>query len=147
MRLGIVGSEGAKFSDQARARCQEEIEFLLWANQATGVVSGGCHLGGVDLWAAEIGLRMGLEVQEFLPKERNWEGYKARNILIAENSDEVICLTVSSLPPGFREGGWERYCYHCGTDEHIKSGGCWTTKHARKLGKPGRTIVINQEGK
>jgi hypothetical protein len=65
-----------------------------------------------------------------------------RNKKIAEASDRVVCITVKDLPPGFKEGGWERYCYHCRTDQHIKSGGCWTTKYARSLGKLTRTIVI-----
>jgi hypothetical protein len=33
-------------------------------------------------------------------------------------------------------------CYHCGTKDHVKSGGCWTVKYARKLGKQGKVIII-----
>ena len=143
MKLGIVGSEAAKFTPDTEEHCRWLIESWLNRREADGVVSGGCHLGGVDQWAAEIGRKMGLQVVEYLPRTRDWSGYKSRNMQIAENSDEVICFTVKNLPPGFREGGWERYCYHCKTGEHIKSGGCWTTKYARKLGKPGVTIVVD----
>src|SRR6478736_270731 len=142
MKLGIVGSEQAKFTEDSSVVCIASITALLNLWTPDAVVSGGCHLGGVDQWAAMIGKDMGIPVIEHLPKRRSWEGYKARNILIAEDSDLVLCYTVSGLPPDFKEGGWERYCYHCKTNEHIKSGGCWTVKYAKSIGKKGEVVVI-----
>lgn len=142
MFLGIVGSEEAKFTPEAKARALLVIEDLYMDYRPEVIVSGGCHLGGIDIWAAEFGKQHDLGVMEFLPKTKNWEGYKNRNLLIAEYSDVVVCITVKDLPPGFKEGGWERYCYHCKTDAHIKSGGCWTVKEAIKLGKQGKVIVV-----
>jgi hypothetical protein len=34
-------------------------------------------------------------------------------------------------------------CYHCMSDTHVKSGGCWTVKYAKKIGKEGEVLVIN----
>jgi hypothetical protein len=141
--LGIVGSEGAKFTKESESLVSQLIETLILQTQPSLVVSGACHLGGVDQWAVEIAKANGIQTQEFPPLHRSWGGYKARNIQIAEAADEVVCFTVEDLPPGFPEGGWERYCYHCKTDEHIKSGGCWTAKYARNLGKVGRTVVVS----
>jgi hypothetical protein len=143
MILGIVGSEAAKFTAETENLCCRMMEDLIKERQPTGITSGACHLGGVDIWAADLASIFGLDLIEHPPERLNWDGYRARNIKIAETADEVVCFTVKDLPAGFLAGGWERYCYHCGTDSHIKSGGCWTTKYARKIGKPGRTIVVD----
>lgn len=139
--LGIVGSEAAKFTPETEhiAKCT----ILTILSPGDVVVSGECHLGGVDIWAKETALAIGLNYIGCPPAFKTWNSFKRRNIEIAELSDRVVCITVATLPPGFKEGGWERYCYHCKTDTHIKSGGCWTVKYAReKLGKPGEIIVI-----
>lgn len=36
-------------------------------------------------------------------------------------------------------------CYHCEEPNHVKSGGCWTVKYAKKLGKVGSVIIIPTE--
>lgn len=143
MRLGIVGSEGAKFTPEAEETARMMIRDAIRDYGADTVVSGGCHLGGIDIWAVEEAKKMGgIQIIEFLPAKRTWSGgYKERNILIAKNSDAVVCIAVKQLPPDFKGIRFE-LCYHCGTTDHVKSGGCWTTKYARKLGKPGVTLVV-----
>lgn len=141
MVIGIVGSEAAKFTEETEAKAKAVIRELL--PYYTKVVSGGCHLGGIDIWAIQLAKELGRETQEFLPKTRNWEGYKSRNILIAENSHIVVCITVKQLPESFKAKGWEKFCYHCKTNSHIKSGGCWTMHYGKKIGKEGRLIVID----
>ncbi len=144
MRIGMVGSEGAKFSWQGQAACRLLIRSLI--SQEDTVVSGGCHLGGVDEWAVEEAERIGARTLVFPPEARSWEYYKARNILIAQHSEHVVCIAVDRLPTTFQfppsMRGFDGYCYHCKTDKHIKSGGCWTTKYARKIGVYGETLVV-----
>lgn len=143
MILGIVGSEAAKFTPHTESLAKAMIKASICASGATTVVSGECHLDGIDIWAKEIALEWGLKYLGCPPAFKTWQSFKRRNIEIAELSARVVCITVKDLPPGFKEGGWERYCYHCGTHSHIKSGGCWTVKYAReKLGKPGEIIVV-----
>lgn len=143
MKLGIVGSEGGKFTLETKDKARAAIIRLIKDNDVKTVVSGACHLGGIDVWAVEIAYAFGLLVVECPPQFKTWQSFKRRNIEIATIADEVKCITVAELPPGFKEGGWERYCYHCKTDGHIKSGGCWTVKYAReRLGKPGEVIVV-----
>ena len=142
MTIGIVGSEAAKFTIDNQIAAKLTIRNLIVGYSK--VVSGGCHLGGIDIWAIEEAKLAGKYTEEYLPKTRNWEGYKARNILIAMNSDVVICITVEKLPPGYKERGFEKFCYHCKTDEHIKSAGCWTVKFARGIGKLAHTIVLKE---
>lgn len=140
--VGIVGSEAAKFTPETELLARAVIHGLI--RGADLVVSGACHLGGIDIWAVEEARAMGIAVQEFPPARRQWSGgYRERNIQIAETSTEVHCITVRTLPPGYSGMRFDQGCYHCGTKNHVKSGGCWTTKYARSLGKPGRTVVID----
>jgi len=141
MNLGIVGSEAAKFTPATELKAREVIR--AWIKKYDEVVSGGCHLGGIDIWAKEEAGKLGIPFTEYLPKTRSWEHYKERNIKIAERSHVVICITVKELPPGYKKRGFESPCYHCNTDTHIKSGGCWTVKYAKlKLLRVGFVIVI-----
>lgn len=143
MKIGIVGSEGAKFTPAMEARAKAAIWDLLYPDHQ--VVSGGCHLGGIDVWAEEIGIKMGIDPIIFRPARLQWEGgYKQRNLLIAKESDKVVCITVRSLPEGYK-GMRFSSCYHCGTNDHVKSGGCWTMKQARLMGKPTQLIIIEAE--
>lgn len=141
MILGIVGHEGAKFTSETERQARVIIREYF-ADDITRVVSGACHLGGIDAWAIEEAKNWGLPTQEFPPKDRHWDtGYKPRNMQIAQASDMVVCIVVKELPPGY-VGMRFKLCYHCKTDSHIKSGGCWTAHYAAKLGKPFQIIEI-----
>lgn len=142
MRVGIVGSESAKFTAEGEANARARIRSLLQPEDT--VVSGRCHLGGIDIWAEEEAQLLGCGLLVFPPAVHSWQdGYRPRNVQIAEHSDYVVCLTVDRFPPDYK-GMKFPFCYHCKSDKHIKSGGCWTVKYARRIGIPGETIVVNQ---
>lgn len=134
MIVGIVGSEAVKFTPETERLAKREIRLILSWSNVVGYSSGHCHLGGVDIWTEEIGNGLGLKPYVYSPYILSWEGYKRRNIEIAKTSDELHCITVKKLPDGYT-GMKFPYCYHCKTNDHIKSGGCWTLKYAEKLGK------------
>ena len=143
MIVGIVGNEAAKFTALGENRACMAILDLLSGPTVTEVVSGACHLGGVDKWAAELGEFLGLKVTEFPPKSLSWEdGYKPRNLQIANRSTAVYCIVVDQLPGNYT-GMRFQSCYHCGKNDHIKSGGCWTVREAIKLGKVGEIRIVN----
>jgi hypothetical protein len=132
--VGVVGHEASKFTRSGEAQARQIIRVLL-SDPLAILVSGGCHLGGIDIWAEEIADELGRLKQIYLPKVLSWEGgFKQRNKLIAENSDELHCLAVVRLASSYR-GMRFSSCYHCGSSDHVKGGGCWTMKHARKLEK------------
>lgn len=144
MIIGIVGSEGKKFTPETEQQAKHQIRLILSKPGVIGYSSGHCHLGGIDIWVEEIGRELGLEPFIFPPKNQFWEtGYKPRNILIAKASDEVHCITVKTLPPNYVGMKFD-FCYHCNTNSHVKSGGCWTAKYAQKLGKPAFWHVIGE---
>ena len=142
MKLGIVGSEGAKFTPETEDLARRYIRFFIHRHQPTHVVSGKCHLGGIDIWAVQEARWLGCEIIEHPPLNLQWStGYKPRNIQIAKNSDHVVCITLKELPIHYR-GMRFKLCYHCGTKDHIKSGGCWTVKYAKTIGKTGEIVTI-----
>jgi hypothetical protein len=147
MILGIVGSEGAKFTAETEIKARELIRKILAPLGLMDIVcSGKCPLGGIDIWAIEEAKKMGFETLEFPPKVNSWaEGYKPRNIQIAKASDMVVCISVLQYPESYKGMKFSR-CYHhndeSNVEMHIKSGGCWTTKYTRSLKKPTQLIVV-----
>lgn len=138
MRIGIVGHEARKFTPETEARAREIIRYILSPYGEYGVdlgdilVSGGCHLGGIDIWAEEEADKFGMKKEIHYPASRRWEGgYKERNLKIARTSDVVHCIVIAEYPDDYRGMKFD-YCYHCHTSDHIKSGGCWTAKRARE---------------
>jgi len=130
MKVGIVGHEAAKFTPETEKQARDLIRKLL--EPAYCVVSGHCPLGGIDMWAEEIADELGIPKLIFPPKDLSWsEGYKPRNLLIAKNSDIVHCIVVDKYPPNY-QGMRFQFCYHCKTDTHIKSGGCWTALKCKR---------------
>ena len=144
MNLGIVGHEAAKFDARHEMQARDEIRRLIEEHHADLVISGHSPLGGIDWWAIEEAAEMGVDTLEFPPKVQRWEGgYKERNLQIAGASDLVVCIVVKSVPRTYKGQLWEA-CYHCKTPRghHIKSGGCWTAKEARRIGKQSELVVI-----
>ena len=130
IRVGIVGSEAAKFTPETERKAREAIRTIL--GQARVMISGHCHLGGIDIWAEEEADRIGVDAMIFPPFALNWnDGYRPRNLKIAQHSDVVYCITLKELPPSYTGMEFDG-CYHCANSEngckepHVKSGGCWT---------------------
>ncbi len=150
MKIGIVGHEAKKFIPYTEQMARELIRQLLEPADSV-LVSGHCHLGGIDIWAEEIAKALGAfdPALIFAPKNQHWStGYKPRNQQIAETAAVVHNIVVARYPEGYADLRFEDeqtglpYCYHCKTDQHVKSGGCWTAKYAKELGKPAYWHVL-----
>lgn len=153
VRLGIVGSEGAKFTPATEALARAAIRGLITKYNAKRVISGGCHLGGIDIWAVDEALNLHLPTEEYVPEVQQWDppgkyGYKKRNEDIVANSDVVVCITLDKYPGHFEGAHFDKCYHHKGEGnlfaavDHVKSGGCWTMELARKKGKHGELVVI-----
>ena len=135
MNIGIVGHEESKFTEAGMNSAIRSIDYICKMADSPRIVSGHCHLGGIDIWAENYADIHGLPKLIFPPKNKSWAtGYKPRNIQIAEHSDVVHIIVVDKYPPGWT-GMTFRLCYHCKSTNHIKSGGCWTGHYARRFGK------------
>ena len=140
--IGIVGHAANKFTPATKKIALEIIREILLEGDV--LVSGGCHLGGIDIWSEEVASEIGLEKIIFLPKKQSWAGgYRERNLQIASKSDILHNIIVEKYPEGYKGMRFD-YCYHCKTTTHIKSGGCWTAKNAKRLGNQAFNHVIRQ---
>ena len=139
MRIGIVGHEAAKFTKAGEAQAKEIIHSLLAGHT---LVSGGCHLGGVDIWAEEISDTLGNEKIIHRPVLKSWPHYRRRNLLIVQDSQIVHCIAVRRLAMAYDSIRFSS-CYHCNTMDHVKGGGCWTMKQAKRAGKLWRLHIVD----
>lgn len=151
MKLGIVGSEAAKFTQITERSARLAIRKMIEHWEVALVISGHSPLGGVDWWAIEEAEALGVPTKEYEPKVHAWSaggGYRDRNLQIARRSDLVACITVAELPPSYRGMRFPQGCYHCHTppQDHVKSGGCWTMWQAREAGKRGLLVIVEPEG-
>jgi len=144
MKRAIIGHAADKFTDHTESLAKEAIRDILKPEYI--LVSGGCHLGGIHIWAEEIAKELGCYDKDHIhhPKIRRWEGgYKQRNLRIAEDAEEVYVIVVDKYPPNYT-GRRFNICYHCKVDTHIKSGACWTALKAIRLyNKDGYWVIIS----
>jgi len=139
MKIAIVGAEESKWKPEQKEKVKQEIHIHLsvadgpkWDRAV--LVSGGCHRGGVDIWAEEIADEMGLEKEIFPAEVHQWldevknvyadgqkglepvigfaaetkMGYKSRNEKIAKT-----CNVLWNFEP-------KGNCRHCkGTGENL----------------------------
>lgn len=147
MRVGIVGAEKLKFDTITEPAAKSLIYELLTPYEDI-LVSGGCHLGGIDIWAEEISKEIGCYDPRYihLPRRLQWSGgFRERNLLIVRDSEIIHCIVVSEYPENFA-GKRFKECYHCSIQDHVKSGGCWTAHKARERGKDAFWHVIYPDG-
>lgn len=164
--VGIVGAEAAKFTPRGEQAVRTLIQQIL-GPPGRVLVSGGCPLGGVDIWAEqEYALLRTLNLEErpapviHHPREPNWsKGFQPRNRLIARDSAILHNIVVDRYITGYGGRRWDReggtpLCYHCERRKrerklltyqaHVKSGGCWTAIEAEKLGKEVQWHIVKQ---
>lgn len=123
-----------KFTSHTEQLARDAISEIISFYKPTRVISGGCHLGGVDIWAEEIASSLNIPTSIYLPKSLSWsEGYKPRNLLIASRSHLVVCVVVRDYPAEYL-GMRFPLCYHCRerNPPHVKSGGCFTAWRCEK---------------
>lgn len=137
MKLGVVGPEQAKFTSATEASAKEEIRRAVERHGADTLISGHCPLGGVDIYAEEMALELGLRMIVHAPSSLRWGGpggYMERNLAIARDSDLVLVVALEELPPGYHGMRFDDGCYHCKgrNPQHVKSGGCWTAWRCRR---------------
>jgi hypothetical protein len=141
MKIAIIGHAADKFTPATRHEAQVLISALLL--DARLLISGGCHLGGIDEWAETIARSMSIPRLIHRPALRRWAGgYRERNLRIARDCDALHVIVVARYPAEYRGMRFDR-CYHCNTSDHVKSGACWTAKRAQELGRPVRWHIVN----
>lgn len=152
MKVGIVGHAQDKFTPETEKMAREVITRILTHTLDPILVSGHCHLGGVDIYAEQIAEYWGIPMEIKTPRTLSWNGeygFKARNLDIARTSDFVHVVVVRDYPEEYT-GRRFKECYHCSKinlkEKHVKSGGCWTAIQAKKMGKKVAWHIIGEDG-
>ncbi len=113
--IGIVGSSNMPINDDAEEFILKIIkEIPLYDVIVTGDASG------VDFLVRTLCIENNRMCSPIYSKEQNFNnGYKKRNQIIADYCDKItsVALPVTKTP-----------CYHCGRDDHERTGGCYTGK-------------------
>jgi hypothetical protein len=167
MKVAIVGPQEDKWLPEQKVRVKQAITTILYQYQFEKeliMVSGGCPLGGVDIWAEEVAKERGVNTDIFKPDINQWEdkieyenfpmydgkavdyevifkGFKSRNIAIAKNCDVLYCIVPKVLSVT-TDKSTHKYCKHCNSFNHPNNGGCWTMKFAKKIGKETHLVIV-----
>lgn len=144
MKIGIVGNGSDKFTEIGESRARNLICEIVEAYPDATFVSGASPMEGIDIWMEEITYGYDKEPDIKEPKQHQWNaeyGYKQRNLDIAD-SDVVVVIVVNHYP---LEYTGQRFpcCYHCQTNNHVKSGACWTAKQALRKGHQAKWFIIH----
>ncbi len=138
MKIAIVGT--SRLNEHMERDVQQYVNYILdQAKKEHGhdliVVSGGAT--GVDTIAEDMAKQKDIDTHIFKPEINEWEpedgsiGFKARNLQIAEDCDELYCFPTYLFNTS---------CYHCPSEKHQAGGGCWTAKKAKEKGKEVKVI-------
>lgn len=118
--LAIVGS--TKFSNpDSMIEAERLIRRALENLKPQKVVSGGA--AGIDTLGVKLAKELGIETEEFRPKNSRWEpeGFKDRNLLIASNCTHLLRIV----------------------DKTSKTyGSGWTRDRAKEMGKDTLSFEI-----
>jgi hypothetical protein len=120
------------------------MSILEEAPEDAIIVSGHSPVGGIDIWAEQGAVGLGMETDIKAPRQQSWGGeygYRARNLDIA--ASDIVHVIVADVLPEDYTGRRFKLCYHCKTDDHVKSGGCWTGKKALAAGNLAEWHIIN----
>lgn len=119
MRLAVVGSVNIN-EDQLKF-AKAVIQGVLIFYMPELVISGGAV--GIDSLAENEAVLLNLKTEIHYPEFPRWEpnGYKARNIKIAEDCTHLLCIR---------------------TQQSTTYGSGWTADHAEGLGKTVWRILI-----
>lgn len=112
MRLAIVGS--VKVAEEQIILAKRLIVKTIGLLGPDEIISGGAE--GIDTIAESEANKLEIEFLKFLPRNKRWEpqGYKERNLRIAEYCDALLCIR---------------------THQSTTYGSGWTADAAEKLGK------------
>lgn len=125
MRLAIVGS--VNITPHQRGLASVIIDGFLYSYEPHAVISGGAN--GIDslaegrVFAWNRDNHLSILFEEFLPKNQRWEpeGFKDRNLLIAQGCDSLLCIR---------------------TKQSTTYGSGWTADQAERLGKTVWRVMI-----
>jgi len=132
-RIAIVGTSH-DMTDNEERDIRQLIAIILknrCFNTTDIIISGGAK--GVDTIALEIAQGLGFQTKVYKPDKETWKGFRERNLKIANDCDELHCLSIQVH---------KTKCYHHEEpQEHEITAGCWTMNKALELDKNCQLVV------
>ena len=137
--VAIVGTSYNMTENEERD-VRQTIAFILkdYNPNETTIISGGAK--GVDTLAKQIAESQGFNVKTIPPKGEGWEFNRARNIEIANQCDELFCISI----PYYKNTDRIRCYHHTPHGDHQKTAGCFTMNKALEQKKLCKLIVTQQ---
>lgn len=135
MKVAIVGTSHNLSENEERdirQYCSQIIKSYDISD--TIIITGGAK--GVDSIALDIAAQLKYNTRTYTASSNDWERFKKRNIKIAEDCDELFCITtpVKDTP-----------CYHHKPRQnHQKTAGCYTMNRTKALNKTTTLFVTPQ---
>lgn len=113
MILAIVGSVLLDEGEQTKV-AEGLMELAIHKTFPDKIISGGAD--GIDTVAERVATWLQIPFKKYLPENKRWEpnGFKARNIRIAEECTHMLCIR---------------------TSQSKTFGSGWTANYAEELGK------------
>lgn len=130
-KIAIVGTSQLKINQEGQVH-DLVMDIFNAIDDEFIVISGGAK--GVDTIAMKAAKECGIETMIFNPKKQTWYYFKKRNLRMAEECDELYCISVPTITEP---------CYHHDKpQDHQKTAGCWTLNEASKIGKKCRLYIV-----
>jgi len=137
--VAIVGTS-VNFTENEERDVPQFIAMILSKYQTSDTIIISGDAKGVDSIALEVAKGLGFktdlyktEINEWMPSHGKI-GYKKRNLQIANDCDELHCISVPVH---------KTKCYHHDEpQEHEKTAGCWTACKVFEMDKPCQLLVV-----
>ncbi len=133
MQVAIVGCSHLNQNNEMDVKKSILIILKKYSND-TIIISGGAK--GVDSIASDLAKELGFQIKIYKPEKEEWNYYRQRNLKIAENCDELYCITIKALSK-------KSWCYHHKPkQDHQKTAGCHTANSCKQMKKPTHLIIV-----
>jgi len=170
MKLGVVGPQEDKWTEETKDKAIIEINRIFYDNADTvydkygclefnfdniTLVSGGCPKGGIDIWAEEVADQLKIKKNIIKPEINQWDdswdvcgcgdATHDKKLMGYKSRNIKIaeeCNILYCIVP-YVDGS--KCNHHKGEQDeidHPNNGGCWTRQYARKIGKETRLVII-----
>jgi len=138
MKVAIVGTSHNMTENEERDVRQTVSAILKkYDPSETTIITGGAK--GVDTIAGNIALTNMFAIQPILPMGIGWKYNKVRNIEIANQCNELYCITI----PYYKNCKRKKCYHHKSLQDHQKTAGCYTLRKAEDQKKPV-TLIVTQ---
>lgn len=134
MNIAILGIRGAHLDSEERDKAYQKIVEIHDRFEIPNlkVMTMRSPHGGINTMV-ELFCKAEKVEHEYYSYGDTLEDWKESSKLMAENCDVMFCLTTKIK---------KEKCHHCFDMTHETTGACFAMKHAKKVGKSTKLIIL-----